>query len=142
MTNSRRGFTLLEVLVATAIMGVTVAGLLSGLSEAARNTGRLTQYDRAALLAGHKMDELLADDFAPRNAALSGGWSPAESPGMNGGWQATIAPLESLPGEGPGGVVVDRIQLEVWWMDGTTRRSLSLEGLRRGVLRPEDFVVH
>src|ERR1700730_13512709 len=58
---SQQGVTPLEVLVATLIMGIAVAGVLGGLSASARNAARLTQYDRATLLARAKMNELLLD---------------------------------------------------------------------------------
>ena len=47
----RRGFTLLEMVVATAIMGIAVVGLLSVLAGATRNAARLRDYDRVAQLA-------------------------------------------------------------------------------------------
>ena len=47
MTRGERGFTLLEVLVATVIMGIAVAGLIAGLSQSAKNASRLTDYDSA-----------------------------------------------------------------------------------------------
>ena len=53
-----RGFTLLEVMVATTIMAIAVVGLLSSLSASLRNAARLTDNDRSALLARRKMDEL------------------------------------------------------------------------------------
>ncbi len=56
-----RGFTLLEMLVATAIMGIAVVALLANISTSMQNASRLTDYDRAALLAKRKMDELLLD---------------------------------------------------------------------------------
>ena len=67
---SQSGFTLLEVLVATAVMGIAVAGVLSGLSASARNAARLTAYDRATLLARSKMDELIADQKIPRKVPI------------------------------------------------------------------------
>jgi general secretion pathway protein I len=135
----RRGFTLLEVLVATAIMGVAVAGIMSGLAQSTRNAARLIQYHRAALLAQQKMDELLADDSLSRKAPIEGLFAPAQT-GVQAGWRARVSPFETLSGQfGFGGWVVDRIELEIWWMDGAVRRSFSLEGYRRGILRPEDL---
>jgi type II secretion system protein I len=128
------GFTLLEVLVAAMIMGIAVAGTLSGMAAASRNASRLTQYDRATLLARQKMNELLVNLAAPRNTPLSGTWDSVP----NAGWNATVRPFEAAPGSGPGQWDLDRVELEVWWMDGSTRRALTLEGFRRGVLQPGD----
>ena len=47
--SARRGFTLLEVMVATTVMGIAVVTLMSGLSTSVRNASRLTDYDRVAL---------------------------------------------------------------------------------------------
>jgi general secretion pathway protein I len=123
-----RGFTLLEVLVATVIMGIAVAGVLSALSGSLSNAARLTDYDRAALVARHKMDELLVDTQLPRFATHEGAWEL-------GGWRARITPFEHTPGAGPGSMVLDRIELEIWWQSGSTRRAFTLEGFRRGVLK-------
>src|SRR5712691_7500245 len=98
----KKGFTLLEVLVATLIMGIAISGILSGLSGAARNASRLTDHDRATLLAKHKMDELLVDRTAPRNQELAGEFDPAVSGGVRTGWRARVAPFEAPPGNGPG----------------------------------------
>ncbi|MEP7353485.1 MAG: type II secretion system protein [Acidobacteriota bacterium] len=134
------GFTLLEVLVATAIMGIAIAGVMSGLAQASRNTARLTQYDRATILARQKMDELLVDDSIIRRRPIQGRFPPAQAGGLDAGWRAQVAPFESLTPEiGAGMSVVDRIELEIWWMDGTTRRSFSLDGFRRSQMRTEDF---
>jgi type II secretion system protein I len=140
MRNSRRGFTLLEVLVAALIMGIAVAGVLSGLAGAARNAARLTDYDRATLAAQQKMDELLLDRDAPRNQPIEGVFDPAVAGGAAMGWRASVTPYENAPGRGPGSPGVDRIELEVWWTQGEVRRSFSLEGFRRNVMRPGDRV--
>ena len=69
---NRRGFTLLEVLVATAIMGIAVAGLIAGLSQSVKNASRLTDYDRAAMLARTKMNDLLLDVNLPFDGSVRG----------------------------------------------------------------------
>lgn len=137
---SQRGFTLLEVMVATVIMGIAVSGVLSGLATAARNASRLTQYDRATLLARQKMDELLVDHSIRRGVPLEGIWDPALAGGASAGWKALVDPFEMTPGAGPGNWVVDRVQLEVWWMDAETRRGFTLEGFRRGILQNGDVL--
>ena len=134
----RSGFTLLEVLVATLIMGIAVSGILSGMAGAARNARRLTDTDRATLLAKQKMDDLLIDRNAPRNQDLAAEFDPALTGGVRTGWRARVTPFESTPGAGAGLWVLDRIELEIWWMSGQTRRSFNLEGFRRNVLRTGD----
>jgi general secretion pathway protein I len=129
----QRGFTLLEVLVATVIMGIAVAGVLNGLAAASRNASHLTDYDRATLLARSKMDELLVDHRIPRKIPIEGAFPDG------GGWRATILPFETAAGAGPGNWVVDRVELEVWWLNGSTRRSFTLEGYRRSLLQSGDL---
>ncbi len=138
-TRSQRGFTLLEVLVATLIMGIAVGGVLSGLAAASRNASRLSQHDRASLLARQKMDELIVDQTLPRRALLQGGWDSSLTAGAPSGWTAMVTPFDTGPTVSAGQPVIDRIALEIWWMDGSARHSFKLDGFRRGQLRGEDM---
>ena len=133
---NQRGFTLLEALVATVIMGVAVAGILDALAASSRNVTRLTQADRAVILARTKMDALLIDDGLPRRTPVSGAFTAAEAGAMTAGWEAKVTPIESASGVTEQNWVIDRIELEIWWMDGATRHSFSLEGYRRALLLP------
>ena len=129
------GFTLLEMLVATTIMGIAVAGLMSGISSSTRNAARLRDYDRVVQLARLRMNTLLADPSAPRE----GIFDPAITGGLECGWRAQVSVAEKMPMPAPGDYVLDRIQLEIWWMSGGQRRTFPLESYRRRTLRPEDL---
>ncbi|HET8548380.1 MAG TPA: type II secretion system protein [Bryobacteraceae bacterium] len=131
--NNERGLTLLEVLVATVIMAIAVVGLLSSLSASMRNAGRISDYDRATILARTKMDELLAAARLPKFVVHQGSFDATS------GWQARALPFEMTPGAGPGAPAIDRVELEVWWMAGEQRRTFRLEGFRRTVVTPEDI---
>ena len=137
-TRKQRGFTLLEVLVATVVLAVAITGLMSALSTSLRTAARVTDYDRAAMLARRKMDEITADKRLPRNVLFEGSYNPAETNGSPSGWRARISLFEFPPNPTAGIPVVDRMDVEVWWMDGATRRTFNVEGFRRYYLRPQD----
>ena len=135
---SQAGFTLLEVLVATVILAVAISGLMSALSGSLRVAGRLTDYDRAAMLARRKMEEIIADKRAPRFVMLEGAYDPAQTNGSPSGWKARISPFEMPPNPTPGVPIVDRIEVQVWWMNGDAPRTFTVEGFRRHYLTPQD----
>ena len=135
---NRRGFTLLEVLVATMVMAIAVAGLLGALSTSMRNAARLTERDRAALLAKQKMDELLLVQKLPRLVPIEGRFDPAETGGLDAGWRARLSPFETQMPPVPGQGFLERIELEVWWRMGNDTKHFAMDGYRKGILMPED----
>jgi general secretion pathway protein I len=124
--SSQKGFTLLEILVATTIMGIAVVGLLSSLSTSMRNAAHVTDADRAAQMARNKMEELVADANLPYQAQLEGAF-----PGMSdSGWKAQVGPFEGPPQFQPGALILQRIALVVWWKNGQNLREYPLESYR------------
>ena len=130
------GFTLLEVLVATVILGTAVAALFSLLSGALRNADRLQAPEQALLMGQAKMNELLAVGADPSStAALSldekveGRWDDQFR------WEALAARFRSSSQRVPGETTLVRIALDVFWKSGAgEERKLSLETYQ---LRPE-----
>ena len=135
---SRRGFTLLEMMVATLIMGIAVVGLLSGISASTRNAARVGDADRAVLLARAKMDELLLDRNLRRGQVVQGSIDQALLGGRSGGWIARVTPFENPPFLFPGVQAIDRIELQIWWMAGEDRRTFNLDGYRSYTLQAVD----
>ena len=127
------GFTLLEMIVATALMSITVVGLLSLISGSLANASRIKQYDQAAMLARTKMNDLLLLTPLPLGQSMGGQWD------ADTGWTAVAEVFERQPGMGPGGSQLVRIQLDVWWKSArdTERRSIRLEGFRRQTIPME-----
>jgi general secretion pathway protein I len=135
----RRGFTLLEVMVATLVMAIAVAGLMGAISTSLRNAARLTDHDRAVLLGHQKMDELLIATGLEKGVPFQGTWGPEVTGGSDVGWIARLTPFEIPKGASIGQPFVERVELEIWWMSGAQRRSFRLEGYHRAVLTRADL---
>jgi general secretion pathway protein I len=132
--NSKKGFSLLEVLVATFIMAVAITGLVSNLSGSLRNASRIGDYDRAAILAKRQMDELLVNRALPRWVQINGGWDASLTGSVPVRWRAIVTPFDVPPGAGPNAAVLDRIELQISWEN----RTFTIEGFRRGYLTGPD----
>lgn len=85
---ARRGFTVVEALVAATLLGVGIAATVSGLAAVTRAYSRMEDRGRVTELAQSKYDELVAT--GEWQTASSGSFDdPANS---NFGWTAEIQP--------------------------------------------------
>jgi len=134
----KRGFTLLEMVVATLIMAIAVVGLLSGISGATRSAARLRDYDRAVQLARLRMNDLLMDYLMPRDTPVGGTFDPALTGGIESGWRARLENFEMPPAPAAGQLALDRIELEIWWASGNGHRTFTLDAFRTRVLKSGD----
>lgn len=127
------GFTLLEVLVATAIMGIAIVGLLAALGGSVRNAARLTVHDRMAMRARAKMSEIMVQGDLPLEAEFDGSFPPAAE-GEEAGFHAVAGIVEAPPRATPGMSVLQRVTLRVWWKEGARLRTMDLESFRRNTI--------
>ena len=134
----QRGFTLLEMIVATTIMGIAVAGLLAGLSTSTRNAARLQDYDRAVQLGRVRMNELMLDRTLRHNSVVTGNFDPSQTGGLEAGWQARLTLYQLPPEVKPGETAIDRLELEIWWASGDHRRTFTLDAFRPRILGAGD----
>lgn len=118
------GFSLLEVIVATAVMGLAVVGTLSLTTQSLSNAAQVRQYDRAAMLARTQMSLLQTAFPLPLNRKLEDKFDEQWS------WEAMVTPLEVGP-DGGGRSLLARIVLSIKWEDNGQDRSIELEGFRR-----------
>ncbi|RKT44081.1 general secretion pathway protein I [Thiocapsa rosea] len=129
MRNQRRrqsGFSLLEVLVAFAILSVSLGVLMQIFSQAMRTTLVSSQYSRAASLAESKLNAV-GTAIPLEEGSVSG------DPEGGIAWEITILPVtlgEEFGAEPP--ATPYRINATALWEDGSQVRSLTLSTLRLG----------
>lgn len=99
----RRGFTLVEVLVALTILAMGLSALLATQSMNAMMTERANNMALAALLARSKMidveGEILQEGFSATEETLSGNFREEGQPEME--WEALVEVIEIPPEAAP-----------------------------------------
>jgi len=123
ISNSRSaGFTLLEVLVAVAILGIAIAVILQLFSADLRAISLSGNYVEAAAKAEAKMREVLDDDALTERSL---------SETTNDGYRIDVSVTralgsrtENLP------VILLEISLTVHWTKGTKERALNLRTMK------------
>lgn len=112
------GFTLLEVVVAMAIMALALGVLYRAVGGGVRTVGDLSSYSRAVAI-GESVLQM-------REAVPAEGWN--ESGQWEGfRWSVASAPYQAGGGTG---LPLHRVQVDVAWSDGLRDRNFTLVSLR------------
>ena len=122
---AQRGFSLLEVLVAFAILAVSLGVLLGIFSRATTATIASAQYSQAATLA-ESLLTLVGHEVALEEGAVSGGTESGFS------WELTMVEID-LADEFPTttrSVRAYRVNVTVLWFDAGRPRRLMLSTLK------------
>jgi general secretion pathway protein I len=134
----QRGFSLIEVLVAFAILALSLGVLMQIFSRASLTIAASAQYSRAAGLASARL-EAVGTAIPLEPGAVSG--DPED--GM--AWELSMVPLEGdAQAQADFGIPLDdglgftppampyRVMVSVLWRDGDRVRRLTLSTLRLG----------
>lgn len=116
----QRGLTLLELLVAFAIMALSIGMLYRVMGGSVRSVGDIDRYQRAVVLA----QSLLSS----RDAVPNGGWRQSgETAGYQ--WHVQSAPYMTDK-VGPSIPPLYEVSIAIAWMEGRSQRHLGLTTLR------------
>jgi general secretion pathway protein I len=128
MTSRQDGFTILEALVAFAILSVVLVALYAGASNALRAVDRGSQTHRIALLAQSKLDELAATRRALPSSALG------LFAGTNVTWSVQASEVPDTGAGRPAAVLQD-VVLTLEWSDGFARHAATFWTRHLGAVR-------
>ena len=118
---AQQGMTLLELLVALAIMAISLGLIYRATGSNARSVGDLDRYQYAVQLAQSIMDS--------RDSVYEGGWNESgESNGYQ--WSVQSAPFKTDVPEEPNIPLLHEVHIAVTWGDGGKNRTFDLNTLR------------
>jgi general secretion pathway protein I len=126
---TERGFTLIEVLVAAAVLGITASALFGLLSKSLFNLRKVEDLHRYELAAQDVMNRVLLLSTLSAPAVAEGTLDAAGAR-----WTVRVTPwapasLENKPGE-----AILKVKVIVSWPGRSSQRSIDLESLKEAKL--------
>ncbi len=133
---AQRGYTLIEVVVAFALLAFGLTLLLGSLTNATKQVRTSTDYGRAALHAQTLLDQ------AGVGEALTVGQRDGELENGRYRWEMNVSPFRDLSITRPQGQVLGapqllQLDLIMHWGEGGPRKTLRVQSLR--LVTPTDI---
>jgi general secretion pathway protein I len=125
ITKDRRGFTLIEIVVALLVLAIVSAVLFEGFSVGFRNARTADDFTQAVLIAQSKLAPTGVSE--PLSAGTESGREADKY-----SWTLRVDPVEVTADDGakPGRLQPFFVAVDVVWSDGGTERTVSLSTLR------------
>lgn len=127
--SGQAGYTILEALVAFAILSIVLVSLYEAGGIALRSLDSATTTDRITLLAQSKLDEL-ASMREPLPKSASGMF-----PGENVRWSYEAQEVPAATPDATGLAHLQSVRLVLSWQQGLATRSLAVETRHFGIER-------
>ena len=128
---SEDGFSLLEVIVALAIMAMGFVTVLQLFSGSIRSVGLSEQYLKATTLAQSKMGELEMNNY--RVSEFEGTFANEE----NYRWQLDISPYITELNSVENNIQLSEVLLKVFWSDSNKARNVEFSTIKvNGEFKP------
>lgn len=134
MRRRARGFTLLEIAVALAILGIGVVACIQAFGGGLRLVDRTVRQDRAVQYARAKLDRLIEDPRKDKGSEDLGdgyrmSWLVRDADAGDG-----IEPSEDELDD----TVLRYLEVDVTWQDGVGQKSYALRTLQLRNLEQEE----
>jgi general secretion pathway protein I len=123
-TRNENGFSLLEVIVALAIMAIGYITVFNLFSASVKSVGTSDEYMRAVQLANSKLSEMEMMNYEADN--LSGTFKEEK----NFQWSLDIEPYDSPLNDPDKNINLSKIILKVFWGENEKRRNVELVTLK------------
>ena len=123
--NSQRGFTLIEVLVAAAVLGIAATAIFGLFSRSLTNLRTISDLHKYELATEEIMDRVLILGALPAEADVDG-----RIERLNARWNVKVTPWIPSKLDGNPPVAVMKVNVRVRWQGRSTERSVSLETIK------------
>lgn len=125
MSNRVRGFTLIEVMVAVAVIGLAATALFSLFSTSLFNIGRIKDLHRLQLSAEEVMNRVLLLPALPAAAEAQGNMTGSEAR-----WLVQVTPwIPRDLGSKPETAVM-KVDVEIQWKGRSGQQTMKLETVK------------
>lgn len=124
----QHGLSLLELLVAFAILGISLGLLYRSMGSSARNVADMGHQQQAAMLAESLLsarDSVAAEGWNETGEFAGFSWQVRSAPYMQGLRQGLPSPVVAQPEA----VALHQVRMTVRWVDGSRSRALEMETL-------------